>query len=159
MIKQSRKLENKDIVRLENYWKKNPKAQLKDIQEPEKSQKSEAYVDIYSKKLGLPKVCPKIEANESCSFCTDKPTIFCAVFNSKVENYFTPAKYVAVFKTMIEKEADYDREVTLRRNTFIPSKGDDKGSSSYQCYSHLFIYSKLMIKIKQIFYLSRTKII
>lgn len=112
MIKRSRKIDNKDIVRLENLWKKDPKAQLKDLY-VENSSSSEAtkYTDIYSKKLGLPKECPQVSQGQHCAFCGDKPTIFCAIFNNKKQPYFTTQKYLTIYKTMVEKEAEYDRQV------------------------------------------------
>lgn len=82
MMKQSRKLENKDIIRLEGLWKKNSKGQLKDLdnnngkESEENKGKEKKFIDIYFKKLGFEQKCPRKEAEESCSFCTDKPTIF-----------------------------------------------------------------------------------
>lgn len=112
MIKRSRKIDNKDIVRLENLWKKNPKAQLEDLQNSTPNSKGTTELtDIYSKKLGLPKVCPQKEKNEPCAFCSDKPTVFCAIFYNKKTKYFTTQKYLTIYNTMVEKEAEYDKQM------------------------------------------------
>lgn len=110
MIKRSRKIESKDIVRLENLWKKNPKAQLKDLYSNEGSSPSK-FINIYSKKLGLPKECPQMAKGEQCAFCTEKPTIFCSIFYDSSGSYFTTQRYMSIYKTMVEKEAEYDKEM------------------------------------------------
>ena len=110
MIKRSRKIDNKDIVRLENLWKKDPKAQLKDLYNNEASSPSK-FVDIYSKKLGLPKECPQLAKGEQWAFCTDKPTIFCSIFYDNSGSYFTTQRYLSIYKTMVEKEAEYDKQL------------------------------------------------
>lgn len=62
MVKRSRKIDNKEIVRLENLWKKNPKAQLKDLYVETSS--ATPFVDVYTKKLGLAKECPQAVKGE-----------------------------------------------------------------------------------------------
>ena len=121
----------------------NPKAQLQDLDnrkgsdlEENKIREERKYVDIYFKKLGLEQKCPRKEAEESCLYCTDKPTIFCAIFNKKSKNFFTSEQYYTIFKTMIEKEAEVDRELTLKRNTIYPNNEEfsDK-SKNYLFYA------------------------
>lgn len=135
MIQKSRQLENKDIIRLENYWKKNPKIKYEELKseqnEDNKENEEKKYVDIYFKKLGFEQTCPKREKNESCSFCEDKPTIFCPIFNGKGRSFFTPDQYFTIYKTMVEREAQMDKELTMRRNTIIPSDDEKDTSKEY----------------------------
>lgn len=129
MKAQCRKLENKDIIRLENAWKKNPKLKYEDLVKKDNEETKDVdrkYIDIYFKKLGFDQECPRRKAGESCNFCTDKPTIFCPIFNNKGRTYFTPDQYFSVFSTMIEREAQMDKELTMRRNTIIPSPEEGK---------------------------------
>lgn len=85
MIKKCRKIENKEIVRLENLWKKDPSKTYDDLFE----HKSETFQnDVYTKKLNLPKTCPQSAMGLQCAFCTDRPSVFCSIFYDEKSKFY-----------------------------------------------------------------------